>query len=205
MNKLKQLAIVYPVLVMFVICLVITAALAGTNSITRKKITEINEQNEKAAMQRLIEADEYEKNKVVFEDRTYEYRTAKKNGEVCGYLFKISGKGYGGNVTVMIALNVDGSVANIEVLDASNETPGLGQNTARPEFTDQFRGKSKRLEVIKSGNTPNEDQVDAVASATVTSRAVTSAVNTAIELFGEIDYQNTADPASAAEAGEGSN
>ena len=108
-------------------------------------------------------------------------------------------------MTVMIALNVDGSVANIEVLDASNETPGLGQNTARPEFTDQFRGKSKRLEVIKSGNTPNEDQVDAVASATVTSRAVTSAVNTAIELFGEIDYQNTADPASAADAGEGSN
>ena len=186
MNKFKQLAVIYPVTVMFVICLVITAALAGTNSITHNRIEEINEKNEKAAMERLIKADEYEKREVEFDGQTYEYSAAKTDDEINGFIFKINEKGYGGIVSVMVAIKTDGTVGAVELLDVSNETPGLGQNTARPGFTKQFEGKSDKngeLSAVKHGTKRDDSQIDAVASATITSRAVTRAVNKAINLM----------------------
>lgn len=188
--KFKQFPIIYPIAVMFAICLVITAALAGTNALTSGRIEKLNEQKETQAKSRLIKAEVYETKTVEYEKTVYEYSVAKNNGEAEGYIFKINEKGYGGTISVMIAVNIDGSVKAIELLDVSNETPGLGQNTAGYEFREQFEGKDKILTAAKYGTAMGDHEINAVASATISSRAVTAAVNKAFVLTNIINEKN---------------
>jgi electron transport complex protein RnfG len=55
----------------------------------------------------------------------------------------------------------------------SSETPGLGTKLSTPEFSGQFCGKdvSRGLSVKKDGG-----EIEAITSATITSRAVCKAV-----------------------------
>ncbi len=91
-----------------------------------------------------------------------------------GYVAVASSKGYGGDVQIMIGVNLDITVAGIEILSQS-ETAGLGANCENPEWLSQFVGKSGNLAVSKDGG-----EIDAITASTITSRAVTSAVNKAL-------------------------
>ena len=72
------------------------------------------------------------------------------------------------DVTVSLTKAADGTVASLTV-DASTQTPGLGQRCAEEAFTSQFVGKTAPFVL--------GENVDAVASATLTSTAVVDAVN----------------------------
>ena len=82
---------------------------------------------------------------------------------------------------------MSGKVTAVEITDVSNETPGLGQNADKADFTNRFKDKSSELSVVKSD--PNENEVQAVTGATITSNAVTKSVNLAFELFAEIQKE----------------
>ena len=56
-------------------------------------------------------------------------------------------------------------------------------NAQNPEFKDQYAGKTAQVfEVTKTGATA-DNQINAISGATVTSRAVTGAVNAAVYFF----------------------
>ena len=188
-KKFKGLSIVYPTVIMFLICLVITAALAGTNAITYNRINKLADKKETKAMQRIIKADSYELETVELNKEKYDYYVAKDKGEIKGYIFKISEKGYGGTVIVLIGINTDNTVKAVELLDVSTETPGLGQDTAKEKFTKQFVGKGGELTAVKYGTASNDNdtEINAVASATISSKAVTSAVNKALTISNKIN------------------
>ena len=98
-------------------------------------------------------------------------------------VFTAAAKGYGGDVTVMVGIGADGKVTGIEIL-SHDETPGLGANSTKPEFKNRFVGKSGVLMVSK---TSNEGQnVQAITAATITSKAVTSAVNASLSAYAAI-------------------
>ena len=80
--------------------------------------------------------------------------------------------GYGGDITLMVGFKTDKkTVISYKVLAAS-ETPGLGMKLKTPEFADQFRGKDgTSLKVKKDGG-----EIEAITSATITSRAVCNAI-----------------------------
>lgn len=82
----------------------------------------------------------------------------------------------------MTAINTDGTVAAIEILDASNETPGLGQNVTKQDFYTQYSGVKSGVEVVKDGTgSADNNTVNAVTGATISSKAVTKSVNTALD------------------------
>lgn len=89
--------------------------------------------------------------------------------------------GYSSTVTLLVGMNAAGSLTGIRVISQS-ETPGLGSRIAEPEFYAQeaFAGQtvSEELKVTKDGG-----NVDAVTSATISSRAVVRGVNAAFELY----------------------
>ena len=87
-------------------------------------------------------------------------------------------------VEVMTAVKSDGTVAAVEILDASGETPGLGQNVTKQDFYGQYANHTKDISVKKSNATGNE--VNAVTGATISSKAVTAAVNEALNYANEI-------------------
>jgi len=69
----------------------------------------------------------------------------------------------------------DGTVSGVSIIKMS-ETSGLGANASKESFRAQFVGQSGTLAVSKDGGS-----IDALTGATITSRAVTSGVNSALE------------------------
>jgi electron transport complex protein RnfG len=93
-----------------------------------------------------------------------------------GHVVEVAAAGYGGEFPVTVGVGADGGITGV-IVGENEETVGLGKNDAKPEFTNQFVGKNGALEVVKNGADSN--QIDALTGATITSRAVTDAVNEA--------------------------
>ena len=108
---------------------------------------------------------------------------AYKNDELLGYLITITdNEGYGGDITLVSAIKSDGTINGISILTI-NETAGLGMNAKKPEFYEQFAGrKVDKFVYTKSGAT-KDSEIDAISSATITTNAVTNAVNASIVAY----------------------
>ncbi len=106
-----------------------------------------------------------------------------ESGETVGYVINVtSHSGYGGDIQISVGILNDGTVSGIEMLDIS-ETAGLGMKAAEPEFKDQFKGKNvEKFSYTKSGES-GDDKIDAISGATITTSAVTDAVNSALAYF----------------------
>ncbi len=182
MNKTTK-EILKATAVLGIICLVIAAALAGTNLLTKDQIAQRSAQAEIEAMQRICKAETYSEQTTRLNDVDYTYYIAESAGTAAGYIFTTEHNGYGGPVSVMTGIDPQGKILAVEILDVSGETVGLGQNAAKPDFTEQFKGKSGQLQVSK---TAGEDEIQALTGATITSAAVTDAVNTALQLFAQV-------------------
>ncbi len=99
-----------------------------------------------------------------------------------GYIIPSEARGYGGTIKILIALDTNERIIDYKIL-SHNETPGLGERAALPEFRRQFEGKGMgNLEVVKDHD---ETKIDAITGATITSRAVTRAVKEGLEKFDE--------------------
>lgn len=174
--------IIKPVGVLLAICIIIPLALSVTNKVTAKKIAELEAANSKKNMQSLIDADNFEE----CENGEITYYAAINGGKTAAYIFTESSRGYGGDVSVMTAIKPDGTVAGVAILDVSGETPGLGQNAAKESFFSQYIGLKKGVSVLKNGAKAENNEVDAVTGATITSTAVTRAVNKALDDFEKV-------------------
>lgn len=188
MTKKDVLDVVKTTAILLAICVFITAALAITNAYTKDPIEKINKENEKATMQEIIDAEVFESINVEYEGEYYSVNKALKSNEVIGYVFSLNEKGYGGDVSVMVGIGIDSKIISVRITDASNETPGLGQNVTKESFYNQYSEKSGELEVVKSG--ANENQITAVTGATISSKAVTKAVNKSLKIFEHLNIQN---------------
>ena len=103
-----------------------------------------------------------------------------------GYVFETGSSGYGGTVKVMTGIDTAGSITGVVIL-SHEETPGLGANAERASFTDQYKQAvpENGITLVKN-KTPEAGEVEALTGATITSRAVTDAVNAAIEQYNAI-------------------
>lgn len=176
----KTLKFLYPTLILAAICLVVSLALSSTDMITKARIAEIEAKNTEKAMSRVLKAETYTEKKLETDGEEINYYEASDGGTLTGLIFITSANGYGGEVKVMTAILPDKSIKAIEILDVSSETPGLGQNAAKESFYGQFSGISggSDITVVKSGG-GDMLQINAITGATITSRAVTKAVNEA--------------------------
>ena len=175
--KIKFKDIFVPTITLFVICLIVSALLAGTNALTKEPIAENSLKKSQEAMQNVCpDAVSFEGAKGI---EIEVYKALDANGEVIGCAIPVAAKGYGGDVSVMVGISaVDGGmVTGVEILSHS-ETPGLGANCTNDSFKAQFIGKTENIAVSKNGAKGNE--IDAISSATVTSKAVTKGVNDAL-------------------------
>ena len=183
MKKMNLKDILIPTIALLVICLVATTLLAGTNMITKEKIALNAVETEKASrMLVLPEGKEYGEVTTLESGITYCIGT-NEAGEEVGYVFTTGAKGYGGTVSVMVGIAKDGTITGIEILSHA-ETPGLGANAVKPEFKDRFIGKAGELTVDKNSN--DGQNVQAITAATITSKAVVSAVNAVTAAYEEI-------------------
>ncbi len=121
-----------------------------------------------------------------------------------GYIVETVTQGYADEVRTVIALDNDGHVMGLVVLDA-HETPGLGGRILSDHaFLSQFLGKSGTFTVGAAANdafsgatgeTPSageEIAVDAISGATVSSKAVARCVSAAVAYVTGADIGSSA-------------
>lgn len=107
------------------------------------------------------------------------------SGETVGYVITVtSHEGYGGDIQISVGIETDGTVKGIEMLSIS-ETAGLGMKATEADFKDQFKDKKvEKFFYTKSGE-EGDDKIDALSGATITTNAVTNAVDSALAYFQE--------------------
>lgn len=171
--KDKQ-AIIKAVVVLVVICIVISGALAVVNSFTAPVSAANAEARETAARQELIpEAQSFEAPACELPENIISAYVGKDAaGQSAGYVFTVSGKGFGGTISVMCAISPEGTILKCKTLDVSGETKTLGGQTESESYTGQYIGQDSSL----SG-------VSAISGATITSTAYEGCVKTAFEAF----------------------
>lgn len=184
-RKISAKEIIVPAVSLFLICLVVTALLAVTDKFTQPQIEKLAIETEnKTKAEVLTGADSFSDAKTYEQDGvTYEYYEGMCNGSMVGYVFSTSAKGYGGDIDVMVGIGTDGLVQGVSILSIS-ETAGLGMNAKNESFLTQFKGRSGEIGVAK--NNPSESEIQALTGATITSKAMAAAVNTALAIYSEI-------------------
>lgn len=105
---------------------------------------------------------------------------ADASGAAVGYVITSTSKdGYGGAITVSVGITADGTVNGIEFLTLA-ETAGLGMNAAKPEWKGQYAGKNVDAFAVTKNGAAADNEINAISGATITSNAVTGAVNAAV-------------------------
>ena len=166
-----------PSVVLVMICLVTTLALAITYQVTKPIIAEIN---------RVI----YEKTQMlVLPQETQGFdpydgtlgegiQAASLSRSDVGKVVTAVERGYGGPLTVMVGIDANGAITGIQIL-SHKETPGLGTKTMTEDHLGQYLGQSKITNTEEAGAT----QIDAIGGATISSDAIYRAVSNALSQY----------------------
>ncbi|MDE6202209.1 MAG: RnfABCDGE type electron transport complex subunit G [Lachnospiraceae bacterium] len=105
-----------------------------------------------------------------------------KDGSLLGYVLTVtSHEGYGGDITFTMGICNDGRLNGISILSIS-ETAGLGMK-AEAVLKPQFADKNVAAFTYTKAGAVSEDQIDAISGATITTNAVTTAVNGGLYYF----------------------
>ena len=184
-----------PALRLFIICLATALCLALVNDMTKGTIELRNQQEaEEQRMQVMTAADSFEKLEG-WEDQdesglVKEVYAALSGDELIGYVFATISPGYGGDIAVTVGVGNDRTITGIKVGE-NQETPGLGSKIADEKFTVQYEGKDIAGEIkIVTKPVSAEDEIQAVSGATVSTRAVNSAVQASADLGMKLLQQN---------------
>lgn len=147
---------------------VCAAVLAFVNGLTQEPIRATAAANEQKAVKAVLPpaVATVEANGPVFVGKD-------ASGKVVGYAAKGSDAGgYGGDIVLMVGFEADKRTVVCYKTLAAAETPGLGMKLNAPEFAGQFAGRDgSALSVTKDGG-----EIEAITSATITSRAVCRAI-----------------------------
>ena len=164
--------------ILLLICVCVSAALAGVNAITKDRIAAIQLEKTQAAVAQVLEGTSEKMDLSAIADLGI-VRGAYSSEY--GYAVEIAPNGFDGEILMMVGVDLDGKVTGISII-SQTETAGLGAEAAASSakgnaFRDQFVGLTTgEIQLAKDGGT-----LDALTGATISSRAVTLGVQTAVD------------------------
>lgn len=168
-----------PALVLIIICLVVTAALAGTYSVANPLI-EANAQKtaDEARAKVLPDGDSFTEYEGKLVGGVTEcYMADNKSGMAVTATYK----SFGGTLTSMVGIDKDGKVTGVTVTEHA-DTPGLGTKAMEADYLKkQYSG----LDTAGQDNIKNDKGVDQIVGATISSNAVYQCVSEALQQFKE--------------------
>lgn len=101
-----------------------------------------------------------------------------KSGKLIGYIVTVTdNEAYNGSLQIAVGIKPDMTISGVEFLEL-DETPGLGMKADEDLFKNQFKKKVNFFKYTKTPKT-EDNEVDAISSATITTNAVTHGVNAA--------------------------
>ena len=163
---------------LLVICAAVAAVLAGVNMITKDRIAQIQLQKTENAIAEVLPNAEGVQQLPLSGDTGIVQAVYEAGGS---FAVQVAPGGFDGAITMMVGIS-EGKVTGISVI-SHTETPGLGavaaaQNAKGEAFRGQFVGQEGTLVI--------GDQIDAMSGATITSTAVVTGVNAALEYVADL-------------------
>lgn len=195
MNK----KIVKDAMILFAFTVVLGLLLGIVNEITKEAIAKVNYEIEQNAYREVFkDADSFEavesftakdaakiiaKSEYTADEITDVNAAKDKDGNILGYVINVtSHEGSQADISLSVGIRMDGTLNGYSITSIS-ETPGLGMLVKEKPFYSQFENKAEEsYNVVKS--TPAADnEIESVTGATISSRAVTNAVNASLLYF----------------------
>ena len=196
MNK----SIIKDALILFLITIVAGFGLGAVHEITLEPIAAANEKAQQDAYRAVFAdaasfealedfdaaaATEAAKASPDFADDTIDacVKALDANGELLGYVINASDpSSYGGNITLSLGVTLDGTVNGYSLTEI-NDTAGLGMKAREESYSSQYAGKQVEAFVVTKTGAVSDEEIDAISGATISSSAVTRAVNAALAYY----------------------
>ena len=176
-NQIVRLA-----LILFLVTAITSGVLALVNMFTKDRIAA-----QKAEATRLAYAEVLPTtgtyDEVEFDRENEAFKTVNKVSAAtdgAGYVVELSFSGAQSTVTAAVGIDSAGTVTGVSIISHA-ETSGLGAKAAEASFRDQYKGAAEHVALTKNGST-----INAISGATITSSAVTNAVNTAMDVVASL-------------------
>jgi len=175
--------ILRPAATLFITAVIVIALLSVVYTLTLDPIEKQKQKTQEAAMKEVLPG--VSEFKPIPFDNTggiiAVYRGVSNN-TTAGFVVQVSREGYSGSIDLIVGISASSeTITGMRVLRHS-ETPGLGALAVKKDFYSRYDNKALiPLGVVRTS--PGENEIQAITSATITTRAVTRAVNEAIDWY----------------------
>ena len=177
-NMKKEVSALYYLRIggaLLLVCAVVALVLSLVNNVTRDRIAQNEVKQKKDAIIALfgsekVEYTELDRIESDGENVDALYRVTR-DGVTLGYCVSVRSPGFGGDVSMMVAMTEEKTVLGVKIVSMS-ETPGIGTKVDDAEYLSQYAGADLSLTAA---------DVDMVSGATKSSRAVLNGVIDALE------------------------
>ena len=184
----------FPVMYMFIVTAVVSSAVIGFSQYTQERVQANLQLSFEVAVlkvlpgmydSKLSSIELHNKFREKVEEPTTQTAGAyvlKKNGVIQAYALPIEGQGFWAQIKAVIGIEPDRRTITGFAVYEQRETPGLGAEISKREFTDQFENleisaKNKPVTFRRPGEKLQEGQVHAVTGATQTSTRLEKIIN----------------------------
>lgn len=185
--------------ILFVITIIAGCMLGFVYSITKDKIAAKQEETTELAYKQVMEGadtfkadysqlvassskllkNNYGKNGIEITNALGAY----KNNELKGYVIQVTDKdGFGGEIELIVGIDLQKEIKGVEILSIS-ETVGLGMNAKNESFRDQYLNKKVDSFTVTKTGKQEDNEIDSLTGATITSKAMTNGVNGALDFY----------------------
>ena len=168
-----------PALMLFALVAVSVVFLSLLYDITREPIRQQHIQREMAMISAILPDVVSTREEYIYNGPVSKIVTGlSAQNDIIGFVITASAPGYAGPVEIMAGFDPEGILTNVMIF-SQRETPGLGTAILNPAFLGQFEGRAEVMSVVRMPRGDNE--IAALASATISTEAVVNGVNAAIE------------------------
>ena len=182
-----MLHVIKPALSLFIIAAAITALLGMVHNLTLEPVENQRKRAQEKTMKEVMAAaagfrelpPEKSGNAGGSIVRIFE---GLNGNETIGYVVELAPSGYSGIISMMVGISgTENKITGMRVMKHT-ETPGLGSLAVKESFYRKFDNKDL-VPLTVSRVSSGSNEIESITSATITTRAITNAVNEAIEWY----------------------
>jgi electron transport complex protein RnfG len=163
--------------ILFVVCGLAAGSLSFVNLATKDRIAAFAKEEKIAALKTIFPSAESFAERPPTGGGEVTDWDAVAGGAVVGSVHLLKPMGYSGQIELVFGEDASKALTGVQVL-SHTETPGLGAKITTDAWTGQFAGKTRDQVVLRKDDAAGA--IDAIAAATISSRAVTRAVHDAM-------------------------
>ena len=155
-------------LVLTIVCVVCSGLLGYSYTATKDKIDAQGKDALTAQLKEIFS------DATSFDEKEGIYKVLNGN-KIIGYATLAESSGYSSKIKMLVGMDMDKKIKGVRIIYQA-ETPGLGTESIKPKFYEQFSGmESKDIALKKYGG-----KIDGITGATITSGAITAGVKNAL-------------------------